>query len=291
MNNFEKKYQTFFDEFKKLPLEEKEFLVNKVNKIMNTTEFSSKHCYNTFKNLLNLAEHNDFKFNDKKIMEIGSGKYSIFTALLWLSQNVQSFTAIDKYCEPFISPYWKKIYADQFEDYCIRSNSILNLLNTDNWGKIEKQMSIYVGDYTELDLPTGYFDFVYSMAVFEHIENPALTVKKMFDSMAPGSISYHNIDLRPHEGDKLSPFTILKYSSDEWKRKKTNNNSWIYLNRLRSSDWINLFEETGFKILRIQTSNFQNTVTEKEKASFNQEFWSYSIETLNHSILNITLRK
>lgn len=291
MNKYEIKFQNFVEEFKKLPLEEKEYLLFKINKMMDTTEFSSKHCFNTFKSMVNLAERNGVELNNSKIMEIGCGKYSVFSGMLWQTIGIQSYVAIDKYCEPFLSDFWKEIYSSLFQSLIIKHHPLHNCLLNKDWDKILKPMSIYTGDYCDLDLEENLFDFVYSMAVFEHIEEPEKTVQNLFHTLKPGGISYHNIDLRPHEQNKKTPKHILSLSEEEWKKKKTNNNNWVFLNRLRSNDWIDLFKQTGFEILSAKTSNFETELTPNDLPTLNVKYQNYKLEDLNHAILNIVVKK
>lgn len=129
------------------------------------------------------------------------------------------------------------------------------------------------------------------MAVFEHIEEPERTVQKLYKSLKPGGISYHNIDLRPHEQNKKTPLPILSYSDEEWKVKKQNQNNWVYLNRLRSNDWIDLFKQTGFEIVSAKTSNFETELTAKDISDLHKKYQSYRLEDLNHAILNIIIKK
>jgi hypothetical protein len=291
MNNFAKKFLSFEEEFKKLPLEEKEYLLLRINKIMDNTEFSSKHGFNTFKNIANLAKSYGVNLDNCNLMEIGSGKYSIFSGMLWQTENVQSFIAIDKYCEPFNSDYWKEIYINSFQSMIIKKHQLHNLILNKNWSEILKPVSIYKGDYLELNLDNNKFDFVYSMAVFEHIEEPEKVVEKLYNTLKPGGVSYHNIDLRPHELNKKSPVYILSFSDEEWNFLKTNKNNWVYLNRLRSNDWINLFKKFGFDILSVKTSNFESELTEQDLPNLDRRFQNYKLEDLNHAILNIVVKK
>lgn len=126
------KFQNFVEVFRKISLEEKEYLLFKINKLMDTTEFSSKHCFNTFKSMVNLAERNSVQLANSKIMEIGCGKYSVLTGMLWQSVDVHSYVAIDKYCEPFLSDFWKDIYSEVFQSLVVKHLPIHNYLQSKN---------------------------------------------------------------------------------------------------------------------------------------------------------------
>jgi len=291
MDSLKAKFNSFFEEYKKLPLLEKEFLFSQMTNALLTTEFSSQHCINTFKSMHSITRQHKINLNQADIMEIGSGKYSLFTGILWKTLHINQFTGIDKYCQPFTDDNWKDIYKKRFEAFPLPYSDIHRLFSHNDWNELSRNISIYKGDYCDIQLPENQYDFVYSMAVFEHLEKPLDTVEKMYLSLKKGGFSYHNIDLRPHEAGKESPLPILTVSEEQWQAEKKNQNNWIYLNRLRSSDWIEIFRNAGFEVVKAQTRNFENMITEQNSAQLAEKFRKYDINTLNHAILYITLKK
>lgn len=107
------------------------------------------------------------------------------------------------------------------------------------------------------------FDYVYSNAVLEHVEPVEATVRELARVLRPGGITAHEIDLRDH--DSQDPLEFLRFIEEEWRKVSTKygdkdqgierllEGSWegrVYCNRLRASDWVRVFEESGFEILR-----------------------------------------
>ena len=106
-------------------------------------------------------------------------------------------------------------------------------------------------DVSRTALPDRSIDTVYSNNVLEHVETGAL--KAIFWESARilknDGIAVHDVNCGDHfaySDASISQLHYLQYNSTEWKRW---NNSILYQNRLRPSDFIRIAEEAGFKIV------------------------------------------
>lgn len=101
------------------------------------------------------------------------------------------------------------------------------------------------------DAPDEEFDFHLSNDVLEHV--PVDGLRRVLDTGArllkPGGVSAHRIDHSDHfaySDRKIGKCNFLRFDDDEWNRRA--GNRFAYLNRLRGSQYLPLFEASGFEI-------------------------------------------
>lgn len=115
-----------------------------------------------------------------------------------------------------------------------------------------KQIAYIIYDGRRLPFNAGRFDCIWSHTAFEHVRNPTITVAECFRVLRTGGRLVALIDLGDHSHYRMHPpqplnlFDCLRYPEWLWKLMKWNRSS--YTNRLRKSDWIKLFTESGFVI-------------------------------------------
>jgi SAM-dependent methyltransferase len=104
-------------------------------------------------------------------------------------------------------------------------------------------------------LPPSSFDFHISNTVLEHI--PPKTIKCIFVEgkriLKKEGVFVHFIDLSDHFSHQdlmITSINFLKYSNKQW--GKLAGNQYAYCNRMRSSDYISLFNELELKVLSVQ---------------------------------------
>lgn len=108
-------------------------------------------------------------------------------------------------------------------------------------------------DCTKMNVESGSLDVVMSRAVFEHVPAPVIAsmmteTKRM---LKPGGLACHIIDNSDHwaHGDKtISRVNFLRYSDEVF--RLTHLNELNYQNRLRHSEYAEMFREAGFAIVR-----------------------------------------
>ena len=73
--------------------------------------------------------------------------------------------------------------------------------------------------------------------------------------LKPTGIAIHFVDLSDHfshQDRSISSINFLKFSDSEWNRLA--GNEFAYCNRLRVSDYLNLFSDCNFQVLRKETA-------------------------------------
>lgn len=94
-------------------------------------------------------------------------------------------------------------------------------------------------------------DCVYSQAVFEHVTDPMQLVQETHRVLKPGGKSYHQIDFRDHVFQQSSLLFLL-FSKRTFHTLFSRTGMWA--NRLRFSEWKNIFSQNGFQISQIKTT-------------------------------------
>jgi len=108
-------------------------------------------------------------------------------------------------------------------------------------------------DAVHTNLPAQSVDCHFSVAVLEHI--PLATLAGIFTEarriLKPTGYAVHFFDLSDHfqhQDKSISSINFLQYSDAEWNRIA--GNEFMYCNRLRNSDYLNLFADLSFQPLR-----------------------------------------
>jgi SAM-dependent methyltransferase len=141
------------------------------------------------------------------------------------------------------------------------------------------------GDAANTRLPNQSIDFHTSYTVFEHI--PSDILRRILEEgnriIRNGGLFVHRIDYSDHfsHSDKsISAINFLTHSDDEWKRYA--GNRYMYMNRLRHDDFINLFEGVGHTIVQAQPSVDQRSreLLRNGSLKLNRRFSSKSEDVL-----------
>jgi SAM-dependent methyltransferase len=94
-------------------------------------------------------------------------------------------------------------------------------------------------------IPDSSVDFCFSNAVLEHVRKDefAALVSELRRIVKPGGVSVHRVDLKDHLGGGLNN---LRFSETIWESPLFQS-SGFYTNRIRFTEMVNLFEQTGFQ--------------------------------------------
>lgn len=142
-----------------------------------------------------------------------------------------------------------------------------------------------------LPFPDGSFDLVYSVAVLEHVPKPAETVAEIRRVLRPGGLAIHEIDVKHHGSE--DPLAFLSWSDEAYLERAEPygegrslsgilEGSWqgeVFTNRLRQSDWRELFDRGGLRVLEVEP----NVVLEPRlvrREAFVEPFRSKTVEDL-----------
>jgi len=153
-------------------------------------------------------------------------------------------------------------------------NSFDDILNTFN---IEYKTN---GVNSILTVQDESIDYIFSQAVFEHIDKDI--VAKYIDEMHRCLCFYgkmsHSIDFKDHLAFSLNH---LRFPSKIWESKLIKGTN-LYLNRLRSSEFLHLFENAGFKL--ISSTHLKWNSYPLKRSLFAKEFSDFSeIDFLIHN--------
>ena len=216
----------------------------------------------------------------KVFFEIGTGWIPIIPLSYWLMGAKKTIT-ID------LNNYFKReLIVETIKYISVNKNEVQNLFGSLLIEKRFNELITYYsennftknsfldlccidyiapGNASETNLESKSIDFHTSYAVFEHIrpKDISLILKEGKRIISDTGLFIHKIDYKDHfsySDNNISSINFLQYSDEEWKRYAGNN--YMYMNRLRHDDFINLFRSAGHQILE------SNILTDKEILSF-----------------------
>jgi hypothetical protein len=210
--------------------------------------------------------------NDDVFLELGTG-YAIVEPLTMALLGIRKIITVDitydlKFRESlkYIGMF-KDAHIEKIEEKSLLSKEQIrakleSLSESEDMEDLISRIGMeYVAPYQVNDLEKYQNEITvcYSQVVLEHV--PELVMKDIFSAsrifLRPGGYHSHIVNLTDHFRNpgffcdkNVCDVNFLKYSDKYW-------NSWCgndiaYVNRLRFPYYINLFEETGFKVLDIE---------------------------------------
>ncbi|MGH8156947.1 MAG: methyltransferase domain-containing protein [Rhodanobacter sp.] len=203
----------------------------------------------------------------KVFFEVGTGRAPMTPVAYWLMGAAGTITIdLNPYVKPELVRESLQYLADnQAEIQRLfgplldqqRLDDLLRLhgqadLRTDALFELCQIRYIAPGDAAQTSLDHGSIDFHTSFNVFEHIP-PAILKKILAEGnriIRDGGLFVHRIDYSDHfshSDGSISPINFLQYADTEW--DKYADNRYMYMNRLRHDDFINLFQSAGQHIL------------------------------------------
>ncbi len=203
----------------------------------------------------------------KVFFEVGTGRVPLMPMAFWLMGSEQTIT-VD------LNPYLKEELVGECLQYVVNNkNEISNLfgplLNRTRFEDLirfgrRSRFSLqdfleqchinYIapGDAADTSLSDGTIDFHTSYTVFEHV--PCNQLVRILEEgkrlMKEDGLFIHRIDYSDHfsHSDRnITAINFLQYSDTEW--DWIAGNRYMYMNRLRHDDFIDVFHSAGLKIL------------------------------------------
>lgn len=237
----------------------------------------------------------------KIFFEIGTGRVPLIPLTFWLMGAQKTYT-LD------LNPYLKKglliknlhfiqknkvkmleLFGSQIKNK--RFEQILNIdLNRpfDLHSFLKLCSIIYKApaDATNSGLPENSVDFHTSNTVLEHIP-PAILKRIFFEGnriTKKDGLFVHFIDYSDHfshSDKKISPINFLQFNEKDW--KKLAGNRYMYMNRLRHDDFLELFGSLGHELIEVFFSKSEKVtkLLDGGKFDLNQRFLPKSKETLS----------
>jgi SAM-dependent methyltransferase len=156
----------------------------------------------------------------------------------------------------------------------------------------EAAVDYHIYNGKKLPFEPARFDIVWSYTAFEHLRYPAMTVAECYRVLRDGGRLIAFIDLGDHsyyggkEIDPLKLFDCLRYPQWLWNLMRWNRSS--YVNRLRKSDWQELFKESGF-VCRHEESRSNEAIVRALPAL--RYLHRYSHDDATTSVMTVCLEK
>jgi SAM-dependent methyltransferase len=220
------------------------------------------------------------KYKSKQILEFGAGKsleQNIYLSIKFNNRINQTVIDIDKMIDFNLLNFAKNQLQKKIK-LSPKLKHIKNLKDLKNLLNINYYAPINIIDLNE----KKNFDAIISTNVIEHISKThfEIILEKFRKIVKNGGILSFLIDYSDHYShtDKnISSTNFLKYSEQEFKKYNT---PLLFQNRLRHYDYIDIFKNKKFKILKIikgPKGDIQNTVSDEFKKNHKDLFvtWGY----------------
>jgi hypothetical protein len=231
-----------------------------------------------------LAFIHDGSFN---VLEIGPGD-SVSSGIIARALGATEVFLID--VEDFVMKS-SKSYKDLFEYLYLKgySSMVADAANAISFDQLLKKTNIkYLSNGIDSmgQIKDSSIHYCFSNAVLQHIKKgdikPFLYQLKRI--MKTGSLSVHRIDLR----DMLSGgLNQLRFSTDVWETFLFQN-SGFYTNRLRSNEWVKLFEDFGLPCAINVVKRFETMPIQRN--SLSKEYRDISSEVLLNCTVDLIVR-
>ncbi len=220
--------------------------------------------------MVDWAESAGQNVTGKRFLEVGTGRMVNVPTALWLCGAAQVMTVdlnpylsaaliseshqyIRQHEEEILALFGARAKTPQFEQRFQQLvacpgdlPALLKLMNLDYRAP---------ADATALPVPAGSFDFHISYTVLEHI--PGAVISRILEEarrvLVPDGLLIHFVDPSDHfshDDKSITAINFLQFSESEWGRWA--GNQFMYHNRLRSREYLELFEQAGVKLLRQQ---------------------------------------
>lgn len=151
------------------------------------------------------------------------------------------------------------------------------------------------GDGAATGLPENSVDVHYSINVLEHV--PASEIRRILREamrvMRPGGVLLHQVapsDHFSHTDKSILAINCLKFSQSQWWMLA--GNRCMYQNRMRLTDYLDLFREAGFVIEETTTSIEDRSLAALQNGfAVHPDFASHSPEVLATVQIIVKARK
>ena len=220
------------------------------------------------------------KYKSKKILEFGAGKsleQNIYLSIKFNNRINQTVIDIDKMIDFNLLNFAKNQLQKKIK-LSPKLKHIKNLKDLKNFLNINYYAPINIIDLNE----KKNFDAIISTNVIEHISKTHFEIilekfRKIVKNDGILSFLIDYSDHYSHTDKNISSTNFLKYSELEFKKYNT---PLLFQNRLRHYDYIDIFKNKKFKILKIikgPKGEMQNTVSDEFKKNHKDLYvtWGY----------------
>jgi SAM-dependent methyltransferase len=148
-------------------------------------------------------------------------------------------------------------------------------------------------DAASTGLPASSVDVVFSNSVLEHVPGPVIEacLAEAMRILRPGGIVFHSVNCGDHYAyidRSINQLHYLQYSESSWRKW---NNAFLYQNRLRAIDFLDMAKRAGFTI-EIDTSRAKKErLAQLDAIRVDPSFARYSREQLAITSIDFVGRK
>lgn len=148
-------------------------------------------------------------------------------------------------------------------------------------------------DAAATGLPAASLDLVFSNNVLEHVPGPVVEacLAEALRILRPGAVAFHSVNCGDHYAyidPSITQLNYLQYSEAGWRRW---NNRFLYQNRLRAVDFVQMALRAGFQI-ELDTSRAKPELLERlDTMRVHPEFSRYPREQLAVTSVDLIARK
>lgn len=209
-----------------------------------------------------------FSICGKRCLEVGTGRAIGLPISLWLCGAAQTVTIdLNRYLSAHLvenSWHYLRRNADKVAQMLKGNDEDGGLLNRldrlcgtagdiNSLLKLTNVVYLAPADATHLAFPNDSFDFQCSYSVLEHVPGPEILAMLVEARrlLRPEGVLLHIFDLSDHfsYGDEsITKINFLRFSDAQWTRWA--GNKYMYHNRLRPPEFVQLFQQAGVHILR-----------------------------------------
>ncbi|HEV2717150.1 MAG TPA: class I SAM-dependent methyltransferase [Terriglobales bacterium] len=224
-------------------------------KFLTKLEFARVH-------VRNLAELEGVT-KDFSVLEVGTGRFPIVPLYMFL-RGAGQVVSLDIICllradtiRDTLRFYQAELKAGRIPEVLPeRAACLLEVIHTSTPAttpQLLREFNIVTElcDARQTALPKHSFDLLVSNTTLEHIPGPILVeiLRHWRELACPNAVMSHFIDMRDHyaEWDRsITVYNFLRYSKRRW---RWFNNSLLYQNRLRISDYRRIHADAGWEIV------------------------------------------
>lgn len=242
------------------------------------------YAYNIFQRHFNKVS---ISTKNEKIvtLELGSGD-SLFSAMISYTFGASRTYLIDI---DYFASSEMKIYsrmARYLRTKGLPFPSMKNITSIDDLLELCKAKYLVSGISSLRTIPDQSVDFIWSEAVLEHVRlsDFSAVLYELRRILKPDGICSHRIDLRDHIGGGLNN---LGFSERIWESDLMAK-SGFYTNRIRYSQMLNIFKQTGFHVEATIIETWDKLPVSKSKLS--PDFIDLSDEDLCVSVFDVLLK-
>ena len=251
--------------------------------------------------IIKKIQQHDRNFIGKTFFEVGTGRVPLLPVAFWLGGAGKIIT-VD------LNPYMRnelvkdmlffiKNRESEIRDIfgtLLKEDRFSLLLNYSRKNKVHKQDVLELcqieylapADAAKTNLPEKSIQYHISHAVYEHI--PLLVIQNILEEgnriISEGGLFINTIDYGDHFSymDKnISVINFLQYNNKEW--EKYAGNSYMYMNRARHDDFVELFANVGHDFLEIEphVNKEAEDILRNNKITLDTRFKDKNIEILS----------